>query len=312
MTFDPRVTVLMPARNAASSIVRSIVSVLPEFDDAEILVIDDRSTDGTADRALSIGDRRVRVERARGSGLVDALNQGLEQARAPLIARADADDESLPGRLCHQLEVQRTTGADLVAGVAFIVFPDGSPVIDRVRSTTVKKQCPGMTSTSLRIQLHVGSALAHGSVMFRREAVLTAGGYRESMFPAEDYDLWARMLVQGYSLVGDAKPVYRYCVSPEGISQQRSEQQRLKTIEVQRFLDLNDRLDDVTFVSALRAARIEKSIGGRDHLRAYAEALYRLRSVSKNQRRIKWIGQAVAHIVDPGLMARVYRRRLLG
>src|SRR5690606_17474252 len=102
----PRVSVVMPARNAADTVARAVRSVLAQtFPDFELLVVDDGSTDETADAALAAaaGDARLRILDRGRCGLVAALNAGIDAARGRLIARLDADDEMLPRRLEAQV-----------------------------------------------------------------------------------------------------------------------------------------------------------------------------------------------------------------
>src|ERR1700734_3315203 len=100
--MTPRVAVLMPVRNGARWLGDAIGSVLGQtLRDFELVVVDDGSTDETP-RILddfARRDGRVRIVRQDACGLVDALNRGLAEARAPLIARLDADDRALPERL---------------------------------------------------------------------------------------------------------------------------------------------------------------------------------------------------------------------
>ncbi|MFM7374407.1 MAG: glycosyltransferase family 2 protein, partial [Chthoniobacterales bacterium] len=90
---NPAVTVLMPAFNAGRFIAASIRSVLAQdFEDFELLVIDDGSTDGTAAVIENFRDKRIRLLRNETNcGLVETLNKGLREARGTWVARQDAD-----------------------------------------------------------------------------------------------------------------------------------------------------------------------------------------------------------------------------
>src|SRR3954468_23890054 len=93
---DPAVTVVMPVFNGGAFLRPAMESVLGQtFRDLELLVVDDGSTDGSADVARSSGDSRVRVmKNGRNLGLTATLNFALSAARAELVARQDADDLS--------------------------------------------------------------------------------------------------------------------------------------------------------------------------------------------------------------------------
>ncbi len=110
MVAAPPLSVLLPARDAAPWVAEAVDSVLRQtFGDFELVAVDDASTDGTGALLAEAArhDRRVRVVHGRGQGIVAALDRGLAECRAPLVARMDADDVSLPQRFAKQLEVLR-------------------------------------------------------------------------------------------------------------------------------------------------------------------------------------------------------------
>ena len=89
----PAVSVLMGVRDGAAWISRAITSVLAQtLTDLELVVVDDCSTDATAALLSGVHDPRLVVERQDRAGLTVALNRALARARAPLVARLDADD----------------------------------------------------------------------------------------------------------------------------------------------------------------------------------------------------------------------------
>src|SRR5512133_2042123 len=106
----PRVSVLMPARNAARTVRAAAASILRQTErDLALVCVDDGSDDGTAEalERLAGRDRRVRVVRGPGEGIARALNRGLAACEAEVIARMDADDVAHPRRLALQLEALR-------------------------------------------------------------------------------------------------------------------------------------------------------------------------------------------------------------
>jgi len=109
--MTPEVSVVMPVRNGARWLRDAVESVLSQtFTDLELLIIDDGSGDGTSfiSEEYARGDRRVHVIRQSGLCLVAALNRGINEARAPIIARLDSDDLAAFERIQHQLGFLRT------------------------------------------------------------------------------------------------------------------------------------------------------------------------------------------------------------
>lgn len=191
MTTAPGLTVLMPVRNGGHYLAPACASVLAQQGAAfEFLIVDDGSDDATPAllSALAASDPRVRVLGQSASGLVAALNRGVHAARAPLIARMDADDLSLPGRFARQL-------AHLEAHPQVAALGTGWRTIDAASAVT-GMVAPPQSASAVRKALMRRNCLAHPSVMFRRETVLRLGGYREALTGAEDYDLWARLSQQ--------------------------------------------------------------------------------------------------------------------
>lgn len=161
----------------------------------EFVFVDDGSCDGSGPflDACAAGDARVRVLHAPPEGLVPALNRGLAACRAPWVARVDADDLVTPDRFVRQLACARS-GAFHVVGTGIRCFPR-SVVAGGLRRYETWQN--GLTSPDdLLRERFVESPLVHPSVLFDRERVLEAGGYRALGWP-EDYDLWLRLLAAG-------------------------------------------------------------------------------------------------------------------
>ncbi len=184
------VTVLLPAHGDSTYLLPAITSIL---NDAavllELLVVDDR-LDARGRAALAtLDDSRLRVIPCEGEGLVAALNTGLQEARGALIARMDADDLSLPGRL----EVQRQF---LESDPSVVAVGGQVRVIDAAGTEIGVRRYP-ITQSTVTAMLRHRNALAHPAVMFRRDVAKAVGGYRSDFKGAEDYDLWLRMAERG-------------------------------------------------------------------------------------------------------------------
>ncbi|SFO44486.1 Glycosyl transferase family 2 [Cohaesibacter marisflavi] len=186
----PEISVVLPVYNGEKYIEAALISILEQdFTDFELLVINDGSVDGTEAilERLAAQDERIRILARDNDGLVSALNWGLEEARAPLIARMDADDISYPNRFSKQWQfLKDNPDVGLVFAQMNKVDAQGKP-IGKVTNTRTSPQ-------DVAVALSKGNCLPHHpTVMARRSEMLGAGGYRDVFKGAEDLDLWYRM-----------------------------------------------------------------------------------------------------------------------
>lgn len=256
----PTVSIVVPVYNGRHTVSAAIDSLLQQAGvGVEVVVIDDGSTDGTADVLLRYaGEPRVRViHHGVNLGLVAALNRGVIDSRTELVARLDADDRALPGRLAAQVAAMSADPALVLHATAYErALPSG----EVVRSPT-----PPLSHGALAMAAWSGNRLCHSAVMFRRQAVVDIGGYRAEWFPVEDFDLWLRLLdvgeYRGSSVVGT-----HYLVNPQGISRLHGDVQRRT---------MRSRTDDLT-VALLGDAVPTGSVRARlRHLERYRRAVHR-------------------------------------
>lgn len=177
----------MSVYNGGKYLRLSIDSILEQaLADFEFLIVDDASTDHTPAVLDSCSDPRIRILRNRSNlGLTRSLNRGLAEAGGEYVARMDAEDISLPARLLRQSEFLDSHPAVGVVGSHYAH-------IDR-RGKVVQIFRPPGRDGEIRDRLWRGNPLAHGSVMFRKEVIQRAGGYRREFRLAQDYDLWLRL-----------------------------------------------------------------------------------------------------------------------
>jgi len=182
----PAVSVLMGVWNAAPQVRDAVESVFAQTaGDLELIVIDDGSTDATAGILASFRDPRLRVERRARGGLTPALNAALRLARAPLVARLDADDVAMPERFERQLAFLAEHPEVGVLGTAAREVDASGREVAIVR--------PPTSDVEIRRALIRSNAFVHSSVTMRRAALEEVGGYDEAFAVAQDYDLWMRM-----------------------------------------------------------------------------------------------------------------------
>lgn len=214
----PSVSVLMPVRNEARFLPAALESIRRQtLHDWELVAVDDGSTDSTPAilQAASDSDPRVRILRTTRNGLVPALNAGLEACRSSLVARMDADDVSHPRRLELQHSLISGNPAIGLAASAFRHFPRTTLRLGMLSYEAWQNK---LTSHEAILRdLFVESPFVHPSVMFRKDVVIRAGGYRD-MGWAEDYDLWLRLAADGIRFARLPLPLLFWRERPERAS----------------------------------------------------------------------------------------------
>ncbi|MBI4665137.1 MAG: glycosyltransferase [Nitrospinae bacterium] len=188
------VTVLMPVYNAGKYLRQSIESVLAQtYGDFEFLIINDGSTDDTAQIVRSYSDSRIRfVENESNTGMVATLNRGLSLATHKLVARMDGDDISLPQRLEKQVACfSQNEKLALLGSRCGQIDENGVSIY----MGALEKPLEPVTVKWYQL---FDNPFTHTSVMYKKNVVFDdLGGYRWSDICA-DYDLWARIAESGY------------------------------------------------------------------------------------------------------------------
>jgi glycosyltransferase involved in cell wall biosynthesis len=191
-TPTPKVTVLMPAYNAARYIGEAIDSVLRQsFTDFELLIINDGSTDHTTKVISTRNDPRIRlVNYFANQGIAVALNTGLSKASGRYIARFDADDICLPERLQEQV-------AFLDNHPDYVLTGSDAEYISENGEHLFYFECNSHTNEQLLRKIYSHCPFIHSSVMYRRNPVIEAGGYSLHAHNFEDYLLWIQLKKYG-------------------------------------------------------------------------------------------------------------------
>jgi hypothetical protein len=188
MSATPTISVVMSVFNGEAFLREAVESILAQtFTDFEFIIIDDGSTDKTAEILSNYAkrDNRVRVVTQENRGRAESLNRGIELARAPLIARMDADDISLPHRLKEQVNYLKDhPEVGLLSGSCDYIDPRG-----RILGTGRVL----LEDSEIRaVMLHY-NPMCHPAAIMKKDVVLASGGYRKLLLDADDYDLWLRM-----------------------------------------------------------------------------------------------------------------------
>lgn len=228
----PKISVVMPAYNSEQYIAEAIESILNQtFSDFEFIIINDGSTDGTADIVKSYNDKRIKfVDNSENRGIVAVLNQGLSMARGEYIARMDSDDISHKNRFEKQIAYMDSHMECGVLSTAYHMFGTKERVV-------VHPKYVGL------LNLLEGCYVAHPAVMIRK-SVLDKYDFRylQEFKHAEDYELWSRMaLVTEIHNLSDVLLEYRW--HGANVSIEHATQQRNLTDKIRQNI-LNKLTDD--------------------------------------------------------------------
>jgi glycosyltransferase involved in cell wall biosynthesis len=239
-------SVLIGAHNNAATIERAIRSMLDQtVQDLEVVVVDDGSSDATAELAGTIasGDPRVRViELPTNVGIARSLNAGLEAARADYVAIQDADDWSDPTRLERQLaELTRDDSVAVVGCRMREVDERGRELVPRTRFAAGEVN---------HVLMHF-NPIPNTSAAIRRDAALAAGGYDPHYRWAAEYDLWLRLAEQ-YRLIALDEVLATRRMSTRNVAATREREQIAESITMR-----------------IRAMRRRRSIRGASGLLPY-------------------------------------------
>jgi glycosyltransferase involved in cell wall biosynthesis len=205
----PRVSILMPVFNTARYLAAALDSVgAQSFTDFELIVVDDGSSDGSAEllKRFAIREMRMRLITRENLGVIATRNELLGAARSELVAWMDSDDISLPQRIERQVRTFQDDPALACLGTAAqCVDPDGNCLnVERYP----------LTHMEILIAQQKGGAMRFPTTMMRRELALRVGGFREPFRIGEDFDLLLRLSEHGkMANLPDSLYIYRQHVA---------------------------------------------------------------------------------------------------
>ena len=188
MPNNPKISVLLPVYNSELYIKEAIDSILNQtFSDFELLVIDDASTNTSVEIIQSYTDSRIQlIVKSQNSGYTNSLNHGLTIAKGEYIARMDSDDISMPTRFEKQIAFLDNNTDYVLCGANFSIL----------ESNEVK--ILPENHDDIQMQFIANCCIAHPVVMLRKSVFLENKiQYNAEKEPAEDYDLWVRLLQYG-------------------------------------------------------------------------------------------------------------------
>jgi glycosyltransferase involved in cell wall biosynthesis/SAM-dependent methyltransferase len=219
MTVKPKVSVLMSVYNCEKFIEQALRSIYNQTcQDFEVVIVDDGSTDKTADILFNMKDSRTFIYRnSENKGLTKSLNIGLKLCRGEYVARMDADDVSYPQRFEKQVKFLDENPDCTALGCWCNRIDSKGQIHGAYDGRPTKPE-------DIKRQLLAGNCVAHATAMVRRASLAEASGYNEKYTYAQDHDLWLRL-----SEIGQIYNLGEYLVGlrfwPENITAKKSEQQ---------------------------------------------------------------------------------------
>jgi GT2 family glycosyltransferase len=211
--MSPRVTVVMPAYDAERTVGAAVSSVLWQtYRDFELLVVDDGSTDATADIVEAFP---VRLVRQPNGGVAAARNRGIGEANGELIAFCDADDLLLPQHL-EALVALHDRHDGIATANSYWLFPGG------IHPSRVRYKGGFPRPERQRLAILEQNFVSTMS-MFRRALADELGGFDEGRRFAEDWDFWLRAIYAGHRVALQPRPLALYRWGDTGLSAQLEE-----------------------------------------------------------------------------------------
>lgn len=257
----PTVTCLMTVYNGMPYLRETVETILAQtFSDLHFIIINNGSTDGTADYLESVKDKRVSVRfEPKDVGRTTALNKGLETVETEFTAIIDADDLAGPRRLERQVAFLRDN-----PGIAMV----GSDIfyINRESEVIGGQRYPAEHEVLVE-RLPLYNQFAHSACTFRTEAARAVGGYPEEYAYAQDFGLWLALLHNGYKLASIPEYLTSIRVHPTQTSRDAAWSERRIEDELrldQSLIDLPELPKWSRQAARLRKAFVLRSLE-RDH-----------------------------------------------
>ena len=240
-----KISVIVPAYNAESTLKRAVQSIQEQsFGDFECFLVDNSSTDQTAERArvLIARDARFQLLLEKERGVVSAFHRGLQEARGVYVARMDADDAMHPARLELQYAFLEENGA--FEAVGGLVEYKGSGTERKGFQQYVDWNNTVVRYEQILNQRFVDAPIVNPTAMWRKSTGDTLGTYRKGDFP-EDYEMWLRWLDQGGKIAKVPDVVLEWWDSSERLTRSHPAYRdeafyRVKTFYLARWLKHNN------------------------------------------------------------------------
>ncbi len=213
----------MATYNGERFIREAIDSILNQtFSDFEFIIVDDGSTDDTAQIIQSYSDERIiYIKKELNSGIADSLNIGLVESKGVYIARMDDDDVSISTRFIEQLKIFQHNEEVIFCG-------------SNVSDNNSKPLRTPEVHDDIFLELLFRNPVFHPTVMMKKK-ILIDNPYKIDTVPSEDYDLWSRLIFKGkfYQI---QKPLLYCRVHQTSVTVTRRHEQLQQNIHIAKFM----------------------------------------------------------------------------
>jgi len=277
MTTLPKVSIIIPAYNQARFVAQTVDSALAQtWPEIEVIVVNDGSTDNTADILAGYGER-IRLIHQENRGLAGARNTGVKAACGDYLLFLDSDDLIPNAKVEHHLKfLAENPDFDLVYSGWQYIDETGAPLVGQMR--------PGKQGTLLTELLFGDFYCIPGAVVIRRKVLEQVGLFDETLRAEEDTDMWLRAVYAGYRFGYIDELLFQYRIHSASLSAQAAHQVKYAFARLDKFfaqpglpaevLQLRpEAYSRLHYVSAARFYRIGQIEAGQEQLRR-AAAVY--------------------------------------
>jgi len=212
----PKVSVIIPTYNRANLLKRAIESVLNQtFQDFELIVVDDGSTDNTKEVVAEFQKRDPRIKyiwQENSGGPAKPINTGIKNSKGQYIAILESDDEWLPEKLEKHIEIlEKFKNVGLVSCCAFRIFPDGKKKLYKPPYLGIFEK------TKWKIFWEKWGIISLSTIIIKREVIEKIGMFDEKLKAGADVDFYLRA-IKKFDFYFVNKPLVNYYESEESLS----------------------------------------------------------------------------------------------
>lgn len=224
MSKSPLVSVLIPVYNSEAYVKEAVDSILNQtYQNLEVIIINDGSSDGSLEILENIQDLRVQLVSRENRGLVQTLNEGIDLATGEFLVRMDSDDISTEDRIEKQLKYMLKNQEVVVCGCFYEEFGARQVIIKNpTKYTTIERN------------LCWGPVVCHPSVMIKKSVFEDGLRFEDEFFTAEDYKLWVDVLEKG-KIANIPEVLLKYRVHDGQITSDKNHKQKATHAKVSQL-----------------------------------------------------------------------------